>query len=67
MKPRQPHTHLTCGFCLQPKIIRSKPHETKSGQPICDDCLEEYNRSFQLREVNNLAKMQAEYNFREGR
>jgi hypothetical protein len=31
---------LTCGFCLQPKIIRSKPHETKSGQPICDhDCV----------------------------
>ena len=30
MYQRQPHTHLTCGFCLQPKIIRSKPHETKS-------------------------------------
>ena len=43
MQQRQPHTHMTCGFCLQPKIIRSKPHETKSGQPICEDCLKEYN------------------------
>ena len=25
MYQRQPHTHLTCGFCLQPKIIQSKP------------------------------------------
>ena len=47
MQQRQPHTHMTCGFCLQPKIIRSKPHETKSGQPICPDCLEEYNAIFQ--------------------
>ena len=46
MQRRQPHTHMTCGFCLQPKIIRSKPHETKSGQPICDDCLKEYNACF---------------------
>ena len=38
MQQRQPHTHMTCGFCLQPKIIRSKPHETKSGQPICPEC-----------------------------
>ena len=55
MQQRQPHTHMTCGFCLQPKIIRSKPHETKSGQPICEDCLKEYNRCFPpLTEVNNL-------------
>ena len=46
MTARQPHTHMTCGFCLQPKIIRSKPHETKSGQPICPYCLEEYNAIF---------------------
>ena len=46
MQQRQPHTHMTCGFCLQPKIIRSKPHETKGGQPICPDCLEEYNAIF---------------------
>lgn len=25
-----------------------QPHETKSGQPICDDYLEEYNRCFPL-------------------
>lgn len=49
MQQRQPHTHMTCGFCLQPKIIRSKPHETKSGQTICDDCLKEYNAIFQSR------------------
>lgn len=30
MQQRQPHTHMTCGFCLRPNIIRSKPHETKS-------------------------------------
>ena len=46
MQQRQPHTHMTCGFCLRPNIIRSKPHETKSGQPICDDCLKEYNAIF---------------------
>jgi transposase-like protein len=64
MTARQPHTHMTCGFCLQPKIIRSKPHETKSGQPICPDCLEEYNRCFPpLTSVNNLPKMQAEFAF----
>ena len=51
MYQRQPHTHLTCGFC-----IRSKPHETKSGQPICDDCLEEWNKCFPpLTSVNNLS------------
>ena len=50
MQYRHPRTHLTCGFCM-----RSKPHETKSGQPICDDCLEEYNRCFPLTEVNNLS------------
>ena len=31
---------------MKPKIIRSKPHETKSGQPICPDCLEEWNKCF---------------------
>ena len=32
-----------------------QPHETKSGQPICPDCLEEYNRCFPpLTSVNNL-------------
>lgn len=46
MQRRQPHTHMTCGFCLQPKIIRSKPHETKSDQPICDDCLKEWDDCF---------------------
>lgn len=46
MQQRQPHTHMTCGFCLQPKIIRSKPHDTKGGQPICDDCLKEWNACF---------------------
>jgi hypothetical protein len=61
MRQRQPHTHMTCGFCLQPKIIRSKPYETKSGQPIC---LEEYNRCFPpLTSVNNLSTMQAEFAF----
>lgn len=46
MNYRQPHTHATCGFCLQPKIIRSKPHETKSGQPICPECLDDWNKCF---------------------
>lgn len=46
MQQRQPHTHATCGFCLQPKIIRSKPHETKSGQPICPECLDDWNKCF---------------------
>lgn len=27
LERRQPHTHATCGFCLRPNIIRSKPHE----------------------------------------
>jgi len=59
MNYRQPHTHATCGFCLQPKIIRSKPHETKSGQPICPDCLDDWNKCFPLlTTVNNLPKMQ---------
>lgn len=59
MNYRQPHTHATCGFCLQPKIIRSKPHETKSGQPICPDCLDDLNKCFPpLTTVNNLPKMQ---------
>lgn len=52
MQQRQPHTHLTCGFCMRPKIIRSKPHETKSGQPICDDCLADWNRCFKVPEVS---------------
>jgi len=43
---RKRHAHMTCGFCLQPKIVRSKPHETKSGQPICPDCLEDWNACF---------------------
>ena len=63
MQQRQPHTHLTCGFCMRANIIRSKPHQTKGGLPICDDCLEEYNRRFPLTEVNNLPKMQAEFAF----
>ena len=46
MQQRQPHTHATCGFCLHPKIIRSKPHETKSGQPICPECLDDWNKCF---------------------
>ena len=59
MNYRRPHTHATCGFCLQPKIIRSKPHETKSGQPICPDCLDDWNKCFPpLTTVNNLSKMQ---------
>jgi hypothetical protein len=29
LKRRQPHTHATCGFCLRPNIIRSKPHEDR--------------------------------------
>ena len=51
MRDRQPHTHLTCGFCLQPKIIRSKP--------ICDDCLKEWNKCFPdpLTTVNNLSTL----------
>lgn len=65
MQQRQPHTHMTCGFCLQPKIIRSKPYETKSGQPICPDCLDDWNKCFPdpLTTVNNLPKMQAEFAF----
>ncbi len=31
MRDRQPHTHLTCGFCLQPKIIRTL-------RPTCGIC-----------------------------
>ena len=31
MQQRQPHTHLTCGFC-----IRSKPHQTKARQPFAN-------------------------------
>ena len=42
----QQRQHMTCGFCLQPKIIRSKPHQTKGGLPICDDCLEEWDACF---------------------
>lgn len=45
MQQRQPHTHATCGFCLQPKIIRSKPHETKIGQPIYPECLDDWNKT----------------------
>ena len=47
MQQRQPHTHLTCGFCMRPKIIRSKPHETKS-----DDCLAKWNQCFKVPEVS---------------
>ena len=36
---RQPHTHATCGFCLRPVIVRSKPREERAGQPICPECL----------------------------
>ena len=61
MQQRQPHTHMTCGFCLQPKIIRSKPHETKSGQPICPDCLVEWNKCFTP--INNLSTIQMQFNF----
>lgn len=43
---RRAHTRAECGFCLQPKIVRSKPHETKGDQPICDDCLKEYDACF---------------------
>lgn len=39
MDQRRRHSHMTCGFCLQPKIVRSKPHETKGCQPIYPDCL----------------------------
>ena len=46
MQQRQPHTHATCGFCLQPNIIRSKPYETKGGQPICPECLNDWNKCF---------------------
>ena len=28
---RQPHPHATCGFCLRPNIIRSKPREEYDG------------------------------------
>lgn len=65
MHQRQPHTHMTCGFCMQPKIIRSKPHETKGGQPICPDCLVDWNKCFPdpLTTVNNLPNMQAEFAF----
>ena len=38
MQQRQPHAHIN--------IIRSKPHETKSGQPICPDCLKEWDACF---------------------
>ena len=59
MDHRRHYSHMTCGFCLQPKIIRSKPHETKSGQPICPDCLDcldDWNKCFPdpLTTVNNL-------------
>lgn len=46
MDQRRHYSHMTCGFCLQPNIVRSKPHETKSGQPICPDCLKEWNACF---------------------
>lgn len=46
MQRRQPHTHMTCGFCLQPKIIRSKPHEKRANEPICPDCLKEWGACF---------------------
>lgn len=45
-EPRQPHTHATCGFCLRPNIIRSKPHEKRAGHPICPECLEDWARCF---------------------
>lgn len=65
MDQRRHHSHMTCGFCLQPNIVRSKPHETKSGQPICPDCLADWHRCFPdpLHEVNNLSTMQAEFAF----
>ena len=52
MQRRQPHTHMTCGFCLQPKIIRSKP--------ICPDCLVDWNKCFPdpLTTVNNLPTLE---------
>ena len=33
-----------------------QPHETKSGQPICPDCLDDWNKCFPdpLTTVNNL-------------
>lgn len=60
MSARQPHTHLTCGFCLQPNIVRSKPHETKGDRPICPGCLADWRRCFpdHLTTVNNLSTLE---------
>lgn len=41
-EPRQPHTHATCGFCLRPNIIRSKPREERAGQPICPEMVDAF-------------------------
>ena len=57
MRERQPHTHATCGFCLRPNIIRSRPHEKRSGQPICPDCLADWHMPQQ--EFKKAVKKQA--------
>jgi transposase-like protein len=53
------HTHKACYFCGKPKIIRSKPHETRSGKPICPDCLGEWDKCFKepLTEINYLPNL----------
>lgn len=54
-----------CGFCSQPKIPPGTVPATRGGQPICDDCLDDWNKCFPnpLTQVNNLPKMQAEFAF----
>ena len=56
MRDRQPHTHATCGFCLRPNIIRSKPHETRAGQPICPECLADWDKCFPTPQQGQLFK-----------
>jgi hypothetical protein len=46
LERHQAHTHATCGFCLRPNIIRSKPHEERASQPICPERLEDWARCF---------------------
>lgn len=45
-KQRAIRSLLSCGFCMRPKIVRSQPFETRAGEPICRECLEEWQRCF---------------------
>lgn len=37
---------IKCGYCDRPNIDPKEPHETRGDQPICPDCLKEWNACF---------------------